>query len=129
MRHLAESDVARALRSGGEVEQFLPPREEGGYRALSWVCVKKDRDGTFSISRYDVFDEGDLDHLDLYSFSYINPDEPHESRSGLPSAEMALIMAEEQFGATRIKYVNAGIIQDEYADFLRTQRATEAHHT
>jgi hypothetical protein len=125
MRYLAEIDAVSAVRNGRTIEQFLAPRVESNYRALRWVCVKRDRDDTFSASRYEVFDEGDLNHLDLYAFGFVDPDEPCAERSGLPSAEAALKVAEEQFGADGCRYVNVGIIQDEYADFLRMQAATK----
>jgi len=121
MRYLTEIDALGAVQSGRTIEQFLAPREESCYRALRWVCVKRDRDGMFSVSRYEVFDEGDLNHLDLYGFSLVDPDEPCEEHSGLPSAEAAIAVAQDQFGADRRKYVNAGVIQDEYADFIRAQ--------
>jgi hypothetical protein len=126
MRYLAETDAVSAVQSGRAIEQFLAPREEANYRALRWVCVERDRDNTFSTARYEVFDEGDLNHLDLYAFSFVDPDEPCEKRSGLLSAEEAIKVAEEIFGADRRRYVNAGIIQDEYSDFLRAQAAMKS---
>ena len=123
MRYLAETDTVSAVLNGRAIEQFLSPREEGSYRVLRWVCVKKDRDGTFSASRYEAFDEGNFDCLDLYAFSYVDPDNPCEESSGLPTADAAMKAAEDQFGADKHKYVNVGVIQDEYADFLRASGA------
>ncbi|HTA66267.1 MAG TPA: hypothetical protein VK753_12260 [Xanthomonadaceae bacterium] len=119
MRYLTETDAISTVCAGRAIEQFLPPREESNYRALRWVCVERNPDRSFSASRYEVFDEGDLNHLDLYAFSFVDPDEPCEKRTGFLSAEEAMKIAEEQFGANRCKYVNVGIVQDEYADFVR----------
>jgi hypothetical protein len=124
MRYLSESDLFSTLSSGGTVEQFLPPRVESEYRALRWISITRGDTDLFSVSRYEVFDEGDLNHLDLYSFSFVDPDEPSVEYPDLPSAESALLIAERKFGADRRKYVSIGIIQDEYADYLK---GTMAH--
>jgi hypothetical protein len=117
MRYLSETYAVGVAQTGSVIEQFLTPREESNYRVLRWVRVKKNRDGTYSVSRYEAFDEGHLDYLDLYAFSFVDPDSPCEESAGLPSINAAMKVAEEKFGADRRKYVNEGVIQDEYADF------------
>jgi len=102
VRYMTESELLNAVQNGRTIEQFLAPLEEVNYRVLRWVCVKKDGSGTFSVSRYKVFDEGDLDHLDLYSFSFVDPDEPREEHSGMSSLEATLTLAEEQLAPTNL---------------------------
>ncbi len=120
MRYLSKGEIFSLIDNGQMVEQFLIHREVDGCRVLRWVCLSKDTVGTFSVSRCEVFDEGDLDHLDLYAFSFVEPDEPFEECLGLLSVEKALEVAEKQFGADPKKYLNLGLMQNEYAAFLRT---------
>jgi hypothetical protein len=119
MRYLSKSEAVRLANANRAIEQFLSPKEEAGVRVLSWVCIEKEREGGFLVSRFDVFDEGNLEHLDLYSFSFVDPDSPCEEVRGLETASSAVDVAVARFGANADKFVNAGVIQDEYADFLR----------
>src|SRR5690348_14768383 len=120
MRHLIASDLTRLLAIGRGIEQFLAPRQADNYRALRWLSIKKDgHQGKFLVTRFEVFDEGDPEHLDIYSFSYVNPDEPFVEHSDISTPEAALLVAREKFGADPERFVNAGVVQDEYADFLK----------
>ena len=56
----------------------------------------------------------------MYAFSYLHPDEP-ELLNNFDSVEEALQFALTNYNAKPDKFVNPGMIEDEYRDYLKTR--------
>jgi len=121
MRYLTRSQIQSALSRGRHVEQLLSPTTINGATVLRWIDLHPAND-QFAIRLYEVFDDGSEDYLDIYSFEPVNPDEEPTPRS-FDSLDDALSFAESSYTASRDRYVNQAVIQDEYADYLRNHRA------
>ncbi len=119
MRYLNHTQSLEALRSGRPIEQFLLPREEPTYRMLRFLRIDKERTGKYSTAFFEVFDEGDENNLDLYSFGLIDPDLPYGAITTFSTPEEAINFSIETLQADPDKFVNQGVIQDEYGDFLK----------
>jgi len=71
-----------------------------------------------SVTCFEVLDEGSENFLDVYEFTPLDPDLPYGQTEKFETADAALAYAESKFGASLEKYVNSGVIQDEYRDSL-----------
>ncbi|WP_460716839.1 hypothetical protein [Nocardioides dilutus] len=115
MRHLTEQQAAAALRRGGSIEQLLTTTlDEGTVRWLSIAAA----DGGFALRRHAVLNDGDDDFLDVYEFR--PADEDVDVGDGIMIGRFADALtafeAASQNGARMSRWVNGGVIQDEYAD-------------
>lgn len=120
MRHLTESNLQSALQQGRSVEQFISPSRINAATILRWLELRG-TDHRFTLTLYEVFDDGSEDYLDIYSFEQASPDEG-PVRYCFSTLEEALAFAESSYSAPRNRYVNQAVLQDEYADFLRSAR-------
>jgi len=124
-RHLAEPFIRSALNLGRAVEQFLGGFTDGEDPAIRWLALRQDGSGVV-VSLYEALDEGGEDWMDVYEFTRANgdPDEPEEPSAEHPcdSLEEALALAADLYGAAPDRFVNEGMVQDEYLDFVRRQR-------
>ncbi|MFJ9576193.1 hypothetical protein ACIRQF_07360 [Streptomyces sp. NPDC101191] len=82
--------------------------------------------GSFEVYLHMVEDVGSESFLDLGTFPPFDPDdEASEFGLLLGVAEdplAALQVAEQRTGAERGRWVNEGVVQDEYGDFVRAGR-------
>jgi hypothetical protein len=121
-RYLAPPFIRSCIGGGRPVEQFLGGCIHDGERAIRWVEIRPDPDGV-TLLLYEVYDEGDEEWLDVYAFTGTD-DDPDERDSPaaehhLSTLEEALSLAQELYGADPERFVNAGVIQDEYGDYLQ----------
>ncbi len=122
MRYLSEQDVLATLNRGKAVETLLDRRLEGAFTIIRWVRLEKERSGQFSVTLFEVFNEGDLDHLDVYAFSAWDPDSPCGNSDLFATVEDALQFAASAYNGCLTKFTNNGVIQNEYADSIRDNR-------
>ena len=111
-RHLTTDQIDSALNRGKSVEQLL---ERPAPDQLAWVELRP-VSGAVELWRYDVFDDGSDEFLDLYSFTPKEeewPESPVETNS---DAITACAAAEARFSADPGRWVNQFMIQDEYRD-------------
>ncbi len=120
MRHLTESNIESALHRGRYVEQLLSPTTLNDAAVLRWLELRT-TDDRFTLTLYEVFDDGSENYLDVYSFEQVSPDD-EPVRHSFPTLDEALSFAESSYSAPRARYVNEAVIQDEYADYLRNGR-------
>jgi hypothetical protein len=122
MRHLQGMHLEHAIRHGKTVEQFLGGFDHEGEPAIRYLSIRF-HGGEFSLHLHELFDQGTEDYIDLYSFDYLDlPEdrfEPHPIKFN--SMEDALRYAHSEFGAVPERWVNQGVVQDEYADFKRNR--------
>ncbi|MFC8722049.1 hypothetical protein [Kitasatospora sp. NPDC057198] len=120
-------DPVAALGRGRPVEQFLGPVEAAGVPGIRWVEVVPARPG-FEVVLHTVADIGSEDRWDLGEFPPLGPEGVDaEEDLGLevataPEARDALALAEHRTGAVRGRWVNQGVAQGEYRDFVRAGR-------
>jgi hypothetical protein len=116
VRHLSRQQSLAALGRGDAIEQLVSTGQTI-VDTVEWLCLSPESSG-FKLTRHRVQNIGDPDFLDVYELPPIDVDE--ELGEGLVVAicddgALALDMA-AQFGAVPDKWVNQGLVQDEYAD-------------
>ena len=118
-RHLTSDQIISAINRGKSVEQLL---QRPAPDQLTWIEFRP-ASGGIELWRYEVFDDGSEEFLDVYSFSPIEewPETPVETYSDLTSACAA---AEDRFSADSGRWVNQSMIQDENRDDLARQQET-----
>jgi hypothetical protein len=149
-RYLIPQFIRAALNRGTGVEQFLGGFVVDGHPAIRWIELRNggdddfdddedqaqdadvaeadgDDDGDdgdgFVLWYYEAFDEGNENWMDVYEFGNVSGDqfEP-AARHRLATLEEALALAVERYGADPARFVNPGVIQDEYRDYLMRGR-------
>ena len=125
VRHLTERLLLGALRRGCSVEQFLgacgTPHRPGVRHA-----EVRPADGRFEVWLHEAEDVGGENFLDLTGFPPLDPDDEETEFGRLlgtardPAA--ALRIAAQHCGTGPERWVNQGVVQDEYRDFVRAGR-------
>ncbi len=118
MRYLTEQIALGALRRGATIEQFLGPVKPAGIR---YVEIR----AGFEVYLYLVEDNGNEHFWDVGEFGSLEEREEDEFGRLIARAEdadRALAAAEELLGASPTRWVNEGVVQDEYADYVRAGR-------
>ncbi|MFF5020288.1 hypothetical protein, partial [Streptomyces sp. NPDC001165] len=125
VRYLAESFILGALRRGRSVEQFLGPCGSAERAGVRYVEVRVTK-GPFEVYLHAVEDVGSESFLDLGEFPPFDPDDEASGfgrRLGMAEDPLAALqIAEQRVGAERGRWVNEGVVQDEYGDFVRAGR-------
>jgi hypothetical protein len=121
VRHLSEQQALAALHRRISVEQMLTRSLSD--QTVRWLSLGPTNEG-FALRLHEVRDEGSTDFLDVYDFQPLDEDEDSgEGRlSGhYPDARTALEAAVGA-GAHPGRWVNGGVLQDEYADLRAATR-------
>jgi hypothetical protein len=114
MRYLGDLDVKMNLAAGRDVEQLLPERYEMNQLIIRYISLERNRSNGWTTRLCEVFDNGNPDFIDIYEFEAVDPDFPFGEEWIFDSIEGAITFAKENFGAASDRYVNRGLIQDEY---------------
>ncbi|WP_323095524.1 hypothetical protein [Intrasporangium sp. YIM S08009] len=120
MRHLTERQAEAALVRGAGVEQMLTVDLDGG--TVEWLFAARGR-GDFELTRFAVVDEGGDGLADVNEFRPVDADEyPGEGVviARFPGARELLEGAAAE-GARADRWVNHGVIQDEYRELGSTR--------
>lgn len=118
MRHLTEQFAVGALRRGATIQQFLGPLSPAGIR---YVEIRPG----FEVYLYLAEDIGHEQFFDVGEFPSLEQREEDEFGRLIARVEdpaSALQAAEELLGASRGRWVNAGVVDGEYADYVRAGR-------
>jgi hypothetical protein len=121
MRYLDFEQLKSQLNAGRTVEQWLGHFVFDSYRTLKWLQIEALRPTGFGVRYSEVFDEGDPQHLDVYSFEALDPDRPDGILTEFASLEECIRHASEEYGAQLDRYVGHGILQEVYRDFLKRE--------
>lgn len=123
MRHLATAFALGALRRGKQIEQFLGPIDSDR-DGLRWIALSPSATG-ITIYLGEVEDVGTDTFLDVTEFPPLNPDDETWGReiAVLSTPQDAMYLAERELGADPERWVNQGVVCDEYQDF-RTARGS-----
>ncbi|GEM_PF-3350173 len=120
-RHLPADEVGSALRRGKTVEQFVGLRTDASGSRVCWLEIRPVRDA-FEAHRFDVVDHGAPDSLDVYA--WVDGDAEQES-SMFATPEAAIEFTIKHWAADSLKWVNQGVLQDEYCEAILMRPETE----
>jgi hypothetical protein len=124
VRHLTYVFALGALHRGKEIEQFLGGIERDGRQGVRWIAISPDRSGV-TVYLSEVVDAGTDTFHDVTEFPPLDPDEESWGReiAVLATPEEALQVAVQELGADPGRWVNQGIVCDEYRDFRIARKA------
>jgi hypothetical protein len=118
-RYLSIKEVYGALNRGKIIEAFLGSFENDNKKCIRWITIKKVNNEIVG-NIWESYDEGSSEYLDIYSFSPVNGewDTPSNTISCNNIENLINIFSNFKFN-----FVNAGVIQDEYASFKTHNKA------
>ncbi|GLY75012.1 hypothetical protein [Actinoallomurus iriomotensis] len=126
MRHLTRSFAEGTLRRGREVEQLLEAFEQDGRRELRWASISPPtRSHGFTVQLHTVEDLDDTYQLtvDEYpSFHESDEEDFGQTIGETESADEAIDLAARELAADPARWVNQGVLQDEYNDYVKQGR-------
>lgn len=74
---------------------------------------------------YDVEDVGSEEDSDFYDFPYLEPDGPTAPVATFADTQSAVDFASATLGASPARWVNSGVAESEYLDYIRAGRPPE----
>ena len=116
--YLENSQLITYLRLGKRIEQWLGTTKDKEDIIIKWLTIEPEKDGTYTVTYLEVFDEGNEDFLDIYEFSTPDPDLAFGKTDSLASYEEAMEFSRQRYGCRDDKFVTAGQIQEEYRLYL-----------
>ncbi|WP_324674641.1 hypothetical protein [Hymenobacter sp. GOD-10R] len=117
--YLSSLELVARVHLGKEVEQWLSYYREADYTVIRWLIIYKD-ESQFTVAYHESFDEGDEGFHDVYEFSALDPDD--DTTHSFDSVEEAVAFAIENYGAAADRFVAGGMIQEEYAKYVRVRK-------
>jgi hypothetical protein len=120
IKYLTEEQAISYLNLAKSIEQWLSYYAENDAIILRWLKINKESTEEYSVAYYESFDDGNSDFADVYEFSAKDPDEPDGTLNTFHSVEEALSFTEMKYGAKRDKYIPAGMIQEEYLNYIHS---------
>jgi hypothetical protein len=115
-KYLSPQEILSLLNTGKSIEVFLG-RISDDNEIISWVDLQKAKDGLIEVTNYEVYDEGSLEWLDLYAFSYVDPDMEFENNQ-FENVEDAIEFIKKKYLSAVPKFLIRGEIQTEYEKLL-----------
>nr|CAS02424.1 putative integron gene cassette protein [uncultured bacterium]CAS02778.1 putative integron gene cassette protein [uncultured bacterium] len=119
MRHIAATFLETTLRRGASLEQFMGGSLHEAERSVSWLELRPVSAG-IELWSHVAPDPGD-NHADIYDLLPVEL----EPLVVAPDAAQALAIAHSTLGASPLRWVNQGVVQDEFLDFLQAGRPTQ----
>jgi hypothetical protein len=111
MKYLTDIEIRTLLNLGKTVEMFLG--KESVNESINWIDMQRGPDSNFQLNIHSVFDDGDADHLDLCNFPSVDPDEMFTTIN-FETLDEALAHVKTAYGLNQLRFVNRGMIQEEY---------------
>jgi len=124
MRHLTPSFAIGALRRGGQIDQFLGGSTLDGKPTVRWASVYQSGHD-FVVAVHAVEDIGSADYAGVTESPPVDEDEyvgEGKIIGRFETPDEALRMS-ESLGARPNRWVNAGLVCEEYLDYVRSMRA------
>lgn len=121
MRHLTDAFAVGALRRGRTTEQFLGACHADGLAGVAWVEVRPVVGG-YEVFIHEVVDIGEI--ADLYEFPPLaeHDEEYFGQVVGRADDELGAFALAARYGAAAGRWVNQGVVVDEYHDFVKARR-------
>lgn len=120
-RYLVPAFIRSALHRGVSVQQFVGAFMDGDEPALRYLELRAAGEDGIELWVHEVYDDGDESFLDVGEFTRLDADDDDEPAARADTLDEALALAEQRFGARPDRWVNEGVVQDEYLDYLRGQ--------
>ena len=120
MRYLLPEQLRANLSLGKPVEQWLPPWQHDDYVVLRRVGIHKEKSTRYTTSCVECFDDGDVNFIDIYEFSPLQPGEP-EVLTSFDSVDESLQFVIKTYDASAEKFMTAGMIQEGYKTYLASR--------
>lgn len=115
-RYLSAQEAETTLRRGKAVEIFLGGCEVQNKKCIRWASFNLS--GSLVIgSLWEALDQGTEDYLDIYTFD--SPTGDYNEAVRTVEAENVELAAKE-LGLNELKFVNQGVVQDEYLSYLKS---------
>lgn len=121
MRYLMAEQLRANLSLGRYVEQWLPPKHYDHYTIIRYISIEKNDELTYDVNYWEQYDDGNENFIDVYSFSDVDPDEPGILNT-FNSIDEALNFVMANYNTLPDKFVNRGMIQEEYRDYVKAGR-------
>jgi hypothetical protein len=124
MRHIDPSQLQTMLNAGKRLEQWLGSRIADGERIIRWVELTRERNGEYAeyvVCFQERLDVGHHEYVDVWSFPPVDDDNEDGETEVFDELALALDHAALKLGAKRELFVGSGVVQDEYADFLKRE--------
>ncbi len=121
-RYLSHSEAQAALTRGKAIEAFLGGCAQQDVPGIRWLQIRL-RSGSYDLRVYESADPQNPEFLDVYEFGPLNPElefDEAEEVHVLSDFDACLAIVESQCPGASSRLVNEFMIQDEYADYLRT---------
>src|SRR5689334_8801684 len=112
MKYLTEIEIRTLINLGKTLEMFFGQTADNS-EIINWVSLSNLKTGQIEVSIHSVFDEGDIDNLDIYSFTPVDSDNYFETKE-FSTLDEALKFLRDNYQLIDLRFVNQGVIQDEY---------------
>ena len=123
-RHLTISEANSSLKNGKTIECFLGSCRRGDQPGIKWFSASRRR-GNVCLKIYETADLGDEDIIDLYEIGPLNPElelEDPDEEIEFKNFDALVSHIESKFPKSSSRFVNEGVIQDEYLEFIKRGR-------
>jgi hypothetical protein len=111
-RYLPKNELQFIHSRGKAIEQFLARELVDGRPRVKWIEIRSGLSGV-ELWNFEAEDLGSAESMDVYEWIDPGIDAP---RAIFPTIAAALDFASEAFGASLDRWVNQGVVQDEYRD-------------
>ena len=116
-RYLSYTEIDQRLRRGRAVEAFIGGGLVEGQRTIRWIVLQYHSDRVLG-ELWEAQDPRDSEWLDVYSFGTPDGDDEPLILYQFDSLRDGLAELDRQFPKISERFVNQGVVQDEYADYL-----------
>ncbi len=116
-RYLTKTEISSAVRRGKQVDAFLGAGECGDVPTIRYLTAQG-TSGRIYAELWEVEDPRDPEFLDVYNFCPPNGDDAPDRIFVFESVLDALVELDKIFPWVSLRFVNQGVIDDEYAEYL-----------
>ncbi|HEX8608499.1 MAG TPA: hypothetical protein VF679_07670 [Pedobacter sp.] len=119
--YLTQQQLHSSINGGKGIEQWLGYYDNGGETILKWLRIYPENNTECTVMYVECYDQGDLEFLDLYAFTVVDPDEPYGLITTFRSVEEALAFSIAEYAALKDRFVGNGMIQEQYQNYLTSK--------
>ena len=116
-RYLTQTEISSAVRRGKQVDAFLGPGEREDVPTIRYLTVQGTTDRV-TAELWEVEDPRDPNLCDVYCFYPPHGDDAPDQIFVFESVLDALVELNKAFPGASSRFVNQGVIDDEYAEYL-----------
>ena len=116
-RYLSKFEISSAVKRGKQVDAFLGAGDITSAPTIRYLSVRGGIDYV-TAELWEVEDPRNPDFLDVYSLYSPNGDDAPDQIFVFASVREALTELDKHFSGVSERFVNQGVVGDEYADYL-----------